>query len=84
MEMVEVKVCVGSSCHLKASYQVITTFKKMIESLHLEDQVALKAAFCMGRCSSGIAVTVNDEPIENVGFANAEEIFNQFILPLAK
>ena len=82
--MVEVKVCVGSSCHLKGSYQVITTFKDMIKSLNLENQVSLKAAFCMGRCSSGIAVTVNDEPIEQVGFSNAADIFNQYILPLTK
>lgn len=84
MDMVEVKVCVGSSCHLKGSYQVITTFKELIKKQNLEDKVALKAAFCMGRCASGIAVTVNDEPIENVGFSNATEIFNQYVLPLTK
>ena len=63
--MVEVKVCVGSSCHMKGSYQVIMTFKKMIEKLGLQDKVALKASFCMGRCLSGISMTVNDEPVEN-------------------
>ena len=82
--MVEVKVCVGSSCHLKGSYQVITTFKDLIKKNNMEDKIALKAAFCMGRCSSGIAVTVNGEPVENVGFGNAAEIFQQQILPLAE
>ena len=82
--MVEVKVCVGSSCHLKGSYQVINTFKELIKTQGLEDKIALKAAFCMGRCSAGIAVTVNDEPIENVSFSNAVEIFKEHILPLAQ
>ncbi len=82
--MVEVKVCVGSSCHMKGSYQVIMTFKKMIEKLGLQDKVALKASFCMGRCLNGISMTVNDEPVENVNFTNAEEIFNTRILPLVE
>lgn len=82
--MVEVKVCVGSSCHMKGSYQVIMTFKKMIEKLGLQDKVALKASFCMGRCLTGISMTVNDQPVENVNFTNAEEIFNTHILPLVE
>jgi len=79
--MIEVKVCVGSSCHMKGSYQVITTFKQMIDSQGLGNRIALKASFCMGRCMQGISVTVDDEPIENVGFSNAAEIFTTQILP---
>lgn len=82
--MIEVKVCVGSSCHIKGSYQVVTTFKQLIDSQGLGDKISLKASFCMGRCMSGISVTVDDMPIENVGFSNAAEIFNTQILPLVK
>lgn len=82
--MVEVSVCVGSSCHMKGSYQVIKTFTELIKSNHLEDSVHLKASFCMGRCLSGIAVTVNDQPVENVGFVNAEQVFYEAIFPLAQ
>lgn len=82
--MTEVKVCVGSSCHMKGSYQVITTFKRMIEANALGDKIALKASFCMGRCMSGISVTVDDEAVENVGFSNASEIFTEKILPKVK
>lgn len=82
--MVEIKVCVGSSCHMKGSYQVLTTFKQLIDSQGLSDQVTLKASFCMGRCMSGIAVTVDDQPIENVGFSNAAQIFSEEIMPLIK
>lgn len=82
MKMIEIKVCVGSSCHMKGSYQVINTFKQMIKAQDLEDKIILKASFCMGRCLSGIAVSVNDKPIDNVGFSNAAEIFTTKILPL--
>ncbi|MDD2955194.1 MAG: (2Fe-2S) ferredoxin domain-containing protein [Oscillospiraceae bacterium] len=82
--MIEITVCVGSSCHMKGSYQVIKTFTELIRANQLDDVVHLKASFCMGRCLSGIAVTVNGEPVENVGFVNAEQIFYDHIFPLAQ
>ncbi len=41
-------VCVGSSCHLKGSYDIITLFKERIKKEKLEDKVTLKATFCLG------------------------------------
>ena len=79
--MVTVPVCVGSSCHLKGSYHVIKTFQEIIKERGLEDKVALKASFCMGRCLDGISMQVDDEPISHVGFANASDIFYQYVLP---
>ena len=35
--MVVVSVCVGSSCHMKGSYQVIKTFQELIKKNQLED-----------------------------------------------
>ena len=81
--MTEVVVCVGSSCHMKGSYQVISTFQELIKQNGLENKVTLKASFCMGRCLSGISMTVNGEPVEHVGFSNAAEIFYQKVLPAA-
>lgn len=71
----EVKVCVGSSCHMKGSYQVIKTFDELIKRNGFENIVKLKASFCLGGCLTGIATMVDDKPVNNVGFSNAEEIF---------
>lgn len=81
--MVEVRVCVGSSCHMKGSYQVIKTFEGLVKQNELEDIVKLKASFCMGCCLEGIATMVNDKHVNNVGFSNAEKIFYEEIYPLA-
>ena len=60
--MVEVSVCIGSSCHLKGSYNVIQAFQQMIEEMGLHDKVDFKATFCMRQCScSGVAVSVNGQ-----------------------
>ena len=38
-------VCVGSSCHLKGSYDVIQMMKENLEKNNLTDKVNLSAAF---------------------------------------
>ena len=81
VKLVDLVVCVGSSCHMKGSYQVIKTFQEIIKERGLEDKVALKASFCMGRCLTGISMAVNGEPIEHVGFANAADVFYEHVLP---
>ncbi|MGN0592047.1 MAG: (2Fe-2S) ferredoxin domain-containing protein, partial [Ruminococcus sp.] len=35
--MVELNVCIGSSCHLKGSYNIIHTFQHLIEEKGLHD-----------------------------------------------
>lgn len=78
--MLEVYICVGSSCHLKGSYQVIKTFGELIKKNKLEDKVELKASFCLGRCTKGVSVKVGSEFIEDLTLTNIEEKFNEYIL----
>jgi NADH:ubiquinone oxidoreductase subunit E len=59
--MVEVKVCVGTSCHLKGSYNVLSRFIELVEQRGLHDRVSLQAAFCMGNCGRGVCVDVDGE-----------------------
>ena len=75
------KVCVGSSCHLKGSYEVIEKLKEIISRYKVEDVVDLQASFCLGHCSNGVAVKADDEFLLNVDKDNVEEIFEKEILP---
>ncbi len=74
------KVCVGSSCHLKGSYDVIEKFKELIKRYDVEDRIELQASFCLGHCSEGVTVKADDRFILNVNGDNAEEIFTNEIL----
>lgn len=56
-----VTVCIGSSCHIKGSRQVVEQLQDLISENKIGDQVELKGAFCMGKCPQGICVTVDDE-----------------------
>lgn len=57
----KVTVCIGSSCHLKGSRQVVEQLKNLISENHLEDKVNLAGTFCMGNCKNGVCVTIDDK-----------------------
>lgn len=80
--MITLSVCVGSSCHLKGSYDVIETFKSLIEKHGVGNKIELRACFCLGHCSDGVSVKADDNFVLNVNGTNAEEKFVNEILPL--
>ncbi len=57
----KVTVCIGSSCHLKGSRQVVEQIQYLIAENNLKDTVELGATFCMGKCQLGVCVSVDDE-----------------------
>lgn len=76
----EIKVCVGSSCHLRGSYDIINAFKKAIAEHHLEDKVNLSGAFCLGLCTTGVTIKVDDKIITGVDVDNFNKIFEENVL----
>ncbi|MDR1444462.1 MAG: (2Fe-2S) ferredoxin domain-containing protein [Treponema sp.] len=59
--MLELCVCIGSSCHIKGSYNVIQTFQQLIEEKKLHDKINFKSSFCQKQCQHpGVAVSVNN------------------------
>ena len=57
----KVTVCIGSSCHIKGSRQVVEGLKKLISENNLGDRVELGGTFCLGKCQQGVCVTVDNE-----------------------
>lgn len=56
----KVTICIGSSCHLKGSRQVIEGLQKLVAENNLSEKVDLCGAFCMKNCVNGVSVTVDD------------------------
>ena len=59
--MLKITVCIGSSCHIKGSRQVVEQLQDLIAENSLGDKVDLGGTFCMGKCQQGVCVTVNDD-----------------------
>ena len=56
----KVIVCIGSSCHIEGSRQVVEELQYLIAQNNLGDKVELGGTFCMGKCQEGVCVTVDD------------------------
>ncbi|MDY3304273.1 MAG: (2Fe-2S) ferredoxin domain-containing protein [Clostridia bacterium] len=69
----KVTVCIGSSCHIKGSRQVVEQLQQLIGENNLKDKVELGGTFCMGECQKGVCVTVDD-----VFFSVAPETTDEF------
>ena len=76
--MLKITVCIGSSCHIKGSRQVVQQLQQLIADNNLGEKVELSGTFCMGKCQKGVCVTVGDEfhsvTPETVGEFFAKEV----------
>ncbi len=75
-----IQVCIGSSCHVRGSYEVKTIFEELIRQNGLEGQVALRPAFCLGVCGEGVGVRIDGQTLSGVTKENAADLFRQYVL----
>jgi NADH:ubiquinone oxidoreductase subunit E len=79
--MLELSVCIGSSCHIKGAYNVIQAFQQLIEEGALHDRINFKSGFCMKQCQHpGVAVLVNGEE-HHVSAEAPGEFFRTQVIP---
>lgn len=70
----KITVCIGSSCHIKGSRQVVKALQQLIAENNLGDKVELGGTFCLGNCQKGVCVTVDNE-FFSVSPETVEEFF---------
>lgn len=76
-----IQVCVGSSCHLKGSQDIVELFQKAVEEYHLQDDVTLAGSFCIGKCNRiGVTVQIDDDIHTGVTKENFKEFFAENVL----
>lgn len=75
----KITVCIGSSCHIKGSRQVVSELQHLIAENNLKDEVELGGTFCMGKCQLGVCVTVDGE-FHSVTPENVKEFFEKEVL----
>ena len=76
-----IQVCVGSSCHLKGSAEIVELLQKAVEEHHLEDEITLVGSFCIGKCNRiGVTVQVDDDVCVGITRETFKEFFNERVL----
>ena len=75
----KITVCIGSSCHIKGSRQVVEQLQQLISENNLKDRVELAGTFCMGKCQQGVCVTV-DTAFHSVSPDTVKDFFEKKVL----
>ena len=76
----KITICIGSSCHLKGSRQVVEGLQNLVAEHGLKDKIELEGTFCMGRCQTGVNVKVDGE-FYSVTPDGVKEFFENTIMP---
>lgn len=80
-----IQICVGSSCHIKGSPEIVALFQKAIEEYGLERDVTLAGSFCIGKCNRiGVTVQIDDDIHTGVTKEEFKEFFEKNVLEVIK
>ena len=77
----KITVCIGSSCHIKGSAEIVEMLQAAVAEHHLESEVTLAGSFCIGKCNRvGVTVQVDDEVYTGVTKEGFKEFFQESVL----
>ncbi|NSW94045.1 MAG: (2Fe-2S) ferredoxin domain-containing protein [Bacteroidales bacterium] len=74
---IEMQICLGSSCFSRGNKEVVAFIREYLRKNHLNDKVVFKGARCMGLCSNGPNLRINEKIIEGVSLSGVEQILEK-------
>ena len=76
-----IQICVGSSCHLKGSPEIVELLQKAVTENHLENEITLAGSFCIGKCNrTGVTIQIDDSIHIGITKENFKEFFKENVL----
>ncbi len=76
-----IQICVGSSCHIKGSAEIVELLQTAVAEHNLSDEITLAGSFCVGKCNRvGVTVQVDDEIHTGITKENFREFFKENVL----
>ena len=76
-----IQICVGSSCHIKGSAEIVEMLQSAVAEHHLENEVTLAGSFCIGKCNRvGVTVQVDEEVYTGVTKEGFKDFFQENVL----
>lgn len=77
----QIAICVGSSCHLKGSHQLVERFQKEIAARKLDTEITLSGCFCTGKCNrEGVTIVIDGVTHTGVTPENFDGFFETYVL----
>lgn len=78
--MTDIVICIGSSCHLRGSRDVVMTLEKLVVNNDMKDKINLRGSFCMGECQNGVCVEFLGKKYA-LNPTKAQSFFEETVLP---
>ena len=76
-----IQICVGSSCHLKGSQDIVELFRSAVKYYNLEKEITLAGSFCIGKCNRvGVTVQIDETIYTGVVKEDFKEFFSKNVL----
>lgn len=76
-----IQACVGSSCYLKGSQEIVEMLQDAMTEHKIENEITLIGALCIGKCNRvGVTVQVDDDIHTGITKENFKEFFTEHIL----
>ena len=76
-----IRICVGSSCHLKGSPEIVELLQNAVKENNLENEITLAGSFCIGKCNrDGVTVQVDEEIYAGITKEDFKEFWNTKVL----
>ncbi|KUK88843.1 NADH dehydrogenase [Mesotoga sp. TolDC] len=78
--LVIIKVCMGSACLMKGSPEVSKRLVELVTEHGLSRFTTIKGSHCMGPCSDGVVVDIDEKRFTNISMHNVDDFFKKEIL----
>ena len=83
--MLIVQICIGSSCHLKGSQEIVEKLQDAVSVHELDGDVVLAGSFCTGQCNrDGVTIQINDDVYTGITPEKFDGFFKEKILDVVK
>ena len=80
-----IQICVGSSCHIKGSSEIVELLQNAVAEYGLDDEVTLAGSFCIGKCNRvGVTIQIDDDIHTGITKENFKEFFKENVLDVLK
>jgi NADH:ubiquinone oxidoreductase subunit E len=80
-DKLQVKVCVGSSCHIRGGTKTLRALEALIDNAHMTGQIELRADLCLDNCLNAPNVVVDGEIFGGITPERVQDFFTEQILP---
>ncbi|MCA1756619.1 MAG: NAD(P)H-dependent oxidoreductase subunit E [Bacteroidales bacterium] len=72
-----ITICMGSSCFSRGNKEILEKIREFITRHHLTDRVILRGSHCLGNCSKGPSMIVDDRLISPLSIVTIDSILEK-------